>query len=102
MPEMIAVVDRIAEDPGFRSDFYLVFDIREAEYTAEIDDGDAFVAVLQRRGDYFRNRIALVVPEALHVLAKLFCLLAHAKGIERMQCFTDIGKAREWCVETPR
>jgi len=97
MPEMISVVDAVAEDPRFCSNFTVIFDIRNANYTAELNDGDAFVAALKRREVNFQNRFALVVPESIHILAKLFCLLAQVSGIDRMQCFTDIGEARKWC-----
>lgn len=96
MPEMIAVVDQIAEDRQFRSDFPVVFDIREAEYTAEIEDGNAFVAALDRRESAFQKRFALVVSPALELLGTLFCLLAQVKGIDRIKCFTDVDDARTW------
>ena len=97
MPAMIAMVDEVAMDPRFRSHFAVIFDIRAADYTAELNDGDAFVAALKRRDQDFQSRFALTVPESLHVLAKLFCLLAQVSGIDRIQCFTDIEEARKWC-----
>ncbi len=90
------MVDQIADDPRFRSDFPVVFDIREAEYTAEINDGNVFVAALERRERAFQMRFALVVPESLKVLATLFCLLAQVKGIDRIKCFTDMPEAHAW------
>jgi hypothetical protein len=96
MPEMIAVVDQIADDPQFCSDFPVVFDIRDADYRAELDDGNEFVAALDRREGAFQKRFALVVPESLQPLATLFCLLAEVKGIDRVKCFTDMREAHEW------
>ena len=96
MPDMIAVVDQIADDPRFRSDFPVLFDIRDAEYTAELNDGNEFVAALDRREIAFQKRFALVVPPSLQVLGTLFCLLAQAKGVDRLKCFTDTRAAREW------
>ena len=96
MPEMIAAVDEIAADARFHSGFSVVFDIQDAQYTAALDDGNAFVAALERRAGNFQKRFALVVPESLHVLGRLFCLLAQVKGIDRIQCFTDLAAAREW------
>lgn len=96
MPLMIAVVDQIAEDHQFRSDFPVIFDIRDAEYTAELDDGNEFVAVLDRREKAFQKRFALVVTPSLQVLGTLFCLLAQVKGIDRIKCFTDMREAHEW------
>ena len=97
MPAMIAVVDEVAMDPRFDTHFTVIFDIRDADYTAELNDGDAFVTALNRREADFQNRFALVVPGSLLVLAKLFCLLAQVSGIDRIQCFTDIGLAQTWC-----
>ena len=42
MPAMIAVVDEVAMDPRFCTHFTVIFDIRNADYTAELNDGDAF------------------------------------------------------------
>lgn len=96
MPELTAVVDQIADHPQFRSDFPVVFDIRDSEYTAQINDGDEFVAALDRRESAFQRRFALVVPQSLEMLATLFCLLARVKGVDRIKCFTDMGQAHEW------
>jgi hypothetical protein len=97
MPSMIAVVERAAADPRFRSRFTVVFDLREAQYTAELSDGDALAAVLKEKRTDFQNRFALVVPESLHVLARLYCVLAGMGGFDKIRCFTDLREAREWC-----
>jgi hypothetical protein len=97
MQEMIGVFDRIAEDARFQSSFFVIFDLREGDYTANIADGDDFVAALQRRQDYFQARCALVVPQHLRFLAKLYHLLAAARGFDRMRSFTDPETARAWC-----
>ncbi len=96
MTEMTAAIDQIADHPQFRSDFPVVFDIRDAEYTAEINDGNEFVAALDRRESAFQKRFALVVPQSLQVLATLFCLLARVKGVDRIRCFIDMREAHEW------
>jgi hypothetical protein len=98
MPGMIAVVDRIAADNRFRSDFAVIFDIRQCEYTAELADGDMFVQALHRRQESFQNRFALVVPDSLLVLASLFCLLAQVGGVDRIKSFTRIEDAGDWCA----
>lgn len=97
MPAMIAAVDEVAADREFCSQFTLVFDISGGNYTAELDDGDAFVNLLKRRQDDFRGRLALVVPDSLVVLANLYCLLARVAGIDRMRSFTDVQEAERWC-----
>ena len=97
MPEMVAAVDRVAEDPRFGSGFAVVLDLRKADYTAELEDGNAFVAALRRREADFQGRFALLVPERLHVLATLFCLLADTAGVDRMKCFRDEAEAELWC-----
>ena len=97
MGEMIAVVDALAEDLEFNPDYSVIFDLSNGDYTAELQDGDDFVAVLKRRMPYFKNKFALVVPPHLHVLAKLYSVLAAAGGFDRMQCFLDIDQARIWC-----
>jgi len=97
MPAMIDVVDAIAEDPAFDSDYCVLFDLRGGDYRAELSDGDAFVKALMRRKEFFQNKFALIVPEHLHFLAKLYSVLAATGGFDRMSCFTDIDAACEWC-----
>lgn len=97
MPEMIAVVDEVAEDPAFQPGFRVLFDLRNGDYNAELRDGDAFVSALKRRMADFQDRFALIVPEHLHFLAKLYSVLAEVGGFDRMKCFTDFDEARKWC-----
>lgn len=97
MPAMIAAVDGVAADPRFASHFSVLFDLSHAGYTAELNDGDAFVATVKRRQNDFRGRFAVLVPEHLHFLARLYSALAGAGGFDRMQCFTDAQKAQSWC-----
>ena len=97
MPDMIAEVERVAADPRFRSEFTVIFDLRDAEHTAELSDGATLSAVVKQKRIDFRNRFALVVPERLHLLANLYCELARMAGFDKMQCFTDMAEAREWC-----
>ena len=97
MPEMIATVDMIAEDPLFDSSYCVIFDFLKGDYKAELRDGDDFVAALKRRAPDFQNRIALLVPEHLHALGKLYSVLAAVGGFDRMNCFADPEKARTWC-----
>ncbi len=97
MPEMIAVVDAIAEDPEFNSDYSVIFDLRKANYTAELRDGDDFVSALKRRIPDFQNKFVLVVPKHLHVLAKLYSVLATVGGFDQMKCFLDLDEASDWC-----
>jgi hypothetical protein len=101
MPEMIAVVNAVAEDPRFNSHYTVIFDISNAEYTAELSDGEAFVAVLKRRMNDFKNRFALLVPQHLQFLAKLYSVLASTGGFDRMQCFTELKEAEAWCRTSP-
>jgi hypothetical protein len=97
MPEMIAVVERVAGDPRLLPHFTAILDIRDAEYTADLNDGDAFVEGLKRTEKYFQNRFVLLVPESLHFLGTLFCLLAKASGVDRMKCSMKIEEAEAWC-----
>lgn len=97
MPEMVAVVDAIAEYPQFDSLYNVIFDLREGNYTAELRDGDDFVAALKRRMEQFQNKFVLLVSPNLHVLAKLYSVLATVGGFDRMKCFLDINKAKAWC-----
>ncbi len=96
MPEMIAVVDAVAEDPDFDSTYPVLFDMRNGDYTAELKDGDDFVVALKRRIPDFDDKFALVVPPHLHVLAMLYSVLAATGGFDRMKCFTNLNKALEW------
>lgn len=97
MAEMIAIFDQIASDPNFHSHFTVLVDLRTARYTAELADGDALVAVLKQKRTDFQNRLALVVPQSLHVLAKLYCAMVTLGGFEKIQSFTCIDQAEEWC-----
>ena len=71
MTAMIAVIERVAADPRFRSEFTVIFDLRAATYEAELADGEALAAVLGKKRADFQNRFAVVVPESLHFLARL-------------------------------
>jgi hypothetical protein len=97
MPAMVDVVDAIAEDPAFYSDHCVLFDLSNGDYRAELSDGEDFVKGLMRRKEFFQSKFALIVPEHLHFLAKLYSVLAATGGFDRMKCFTDIKAAREWC-----
>jgi hypothetical protein len=97
MPAMIAVVDQAAEDPRFSSSYSVIFDLTHAVYTAELSDGEAFVAALKRRLPDFQDKFALAVPPELHFLAQMYCVLAKVGGFDRMQCFTDLDEACRWC-----
>jgi hypothetical protein len=101
MPGMIAVVERVAADPGFKPEFTVVFDLREASYAADLQDGDALAAILRQKKSDFRSRFAVVVPESLHFLAKLYCQLANIAGFDRIRCFTAMEEARQWCRGSP-
>lgn len=52
---------------------------------------------MKRRQNDFQGKIALVVPEHLHFLGRLYTVLAAVGGIDRMRCFTVIEEARQWC-----
>ena len=101
MSSMIDVVQQVADDPGFSSHFTVIFDLREAEYTAELSDGDALAAVLRQKTDRFLNRFAVVVPESLHFLARLYCALTGLAGFDKIKCFTDMAEAERWCGSPP-
>jgi hypothetical protein len=97
MPDMIAVVDAVAEDPDFDSSYSVIFDLLKGDYTAELRDGDDFVKALRRRMPDFQNRFALLVPKHLHALGRLYCVLAAVGGFDRANCFTDSKEAKAWC-----
>jgi hypothetical protein len=97
MSGMIAIFQKVAEDPRFRSYFTVTFDLRKATYRAELADGDALVAVLNQKKTDFQNRLAVVVPESLHLLARLYCALTTLGGFDKIQCFTSMNQAQEWC-----
>jgi hypothetical protein len=96
MPAMVDIVDDIAENPEFHSEFCVLFDLRDADYRAELSDGEDFVKGLMRRKEFFQGKFALLVPEHLHFLAKLYSVLAATGGFDRMKCFTDITATCEW------
>ena len=97
MSAMISVMREVAADPLFHSHFTVTFDLREASYTAELADGDTLAAVLRQKKSDFQNRFALVVPESLHFLAKLYCSLVTMGGFENIKSFTSMDRAQEWC-----
>lgn len=101
IPAMIDAVEGVVTDPRFHADFTVILDLRQADYTPELSDGDAFAGELKKRKDDFRNKFAIVVPEELHFLAKLYCVLAKVGGFDRMRCFTDMQEATAWC-QPPR
>jgi len=96
MSIMISIFDQIAADPRFHSHFTVLLDLRNGRYTAELADGDALAAVLKQKRTDFQNRLALVVPESLHLLARLYCTLVALGGFDKIQCFTDMEKAEAW------
>ncbi|MCE9614285.1 MAG: hypothetical protein K8T26_08415 [Lentisphaerae bacterium] len=97
MTGMIAIVEAVASDARFRPHYTVLFDLRHARYTAELRDGDALAAVLKLKKNDFQNRFAVVVSPSLHILAKLYCLLADMAGFDHIQCFTDFAEAETWC-----
>lgn len=99
MDAMLRVIEKVAEDSLFQPRYTITFDLRSGGYTAELSDGDAFAEVLKRRKDHFLNRFAIVVPESLHFLARMYCLLAAMGGFDRMRCFTSMDEALQWCRE---
>jgi hypothetical protein len=101
MASMIAIIQQVAADPRFRSQFTVTFDLRATTYTAELADGEALVAVLRQKKTDFQNRFAVVVPDALHVLGKLYCLLAAMGGFDKIKCFPSIEEAQAWCRIPP-
>ena len=100
MAKMIALFDQIAEDPCFHSHFTVLVDLRAARYTAELADGDALASVLRQKRTDFQNRLALVVPQSLHLMARLYCSLVHLGGFDLIHCFTEIEQAEQWCRAT--
>jgi len=101
MAEMIATIRKVAVDPDFRPSFTVTFDLRAATYTAELPDGDALASVLRQKKGNFQNRFAVVVPESLHVLGRLYCALAAVGGFDRIRCLTSMEQAEAWCRQQP-
>jgi hypothetical protein len=95
MPEMIHTSDTLADDPRFRTEFRAIFDLRTVSYTAELSDGEDFVAALNRRMADFQGGISLVVPEILHGLVRLYAVLAKVSGYDGISCFIHMEKALE-------
>ena len=100
MSGMIAIFQKVAEDPRFHSHFTVTFDLRKATHRAELADGDVLAAVLNQKKTDFQNRLAVVVPESLHLLARLYCALTTLGGFDKIQCFTSLDQAQDWCRAT--
>ena len=101
MSAMITIIGQVVADPRFHSHFTVTLDLRTATYTADLADGDALASVLRQKKTDFQNRFAVVVPESLHFLARLYCALAVIGGFDRIQCFTNMAQAQEWCRVQP-
>jgi len=101
MSAMIGIIQQVSTDPHFRSHFTVTLDLRSATYTAELADGDALATVLKQKKKDFQNRFAVVVPESLHIMAKLYCLLTSMSEFDKIQCFTSMDEAQEWCRRKP-
>jgi hypothetical protein len=97
MASMIAAIERLAADSEFQSSFTVIFDLRKTQYEADLADGDALAAVLRQRRGRFANRFAVVVPESLLFVARLYCLLADMAGFDHIRCFIDMEEAHAWC-----
>ena len=97
MAGMIAFMDAVAADPRFQPHFTVLLDLRDADYAADLEDGEALVAVLKRKQQKFQGRFAVVVADSLYLLAKLYCVMARMGGFEQIQCFNDLPQARAWC-----
>jgi hypothetical protein len=97
MPETIAAIEEVERDSRFRPEFSLLLDIRAADYTADLQDGEVLAEVLRARRTAAPERIAIAVPESLVFLIKLYCLLANVAGFPAIRCFTDAAAAEEWC-----
>ena len=97
MPEMIGIMEEVAADTRFHSDFTVTLDLRMATYTAELSDGDALAAVLNQKKMDFRNKVAVIVPQSLHFLVRLYCALTALGGFDKIQCFTSMDEALKWC-----
>ena len=96
MPAAIATIQEVAADPLFKPHFKVVFDLRRCGYTAELKDGDELAEVLRQRKNNFQNSFAVVVPQSLHILAHLYCLLSKMAGFDKIMAFTDMSEAEQW------
>lgn len=97
MGGMIVVVNQAAMDPRFRSHYSVLFDLRTADYTADLEDGEVLAAELKQKRREIQGRFAVVVSDGLFLLAKLYCVMARMSGFENIQCFNDVDQARAWC-----
>lgn len=100
MAGMIAFVEQVAVDPQFRPHYTVILDLRTADYAADMEDGEKLAATLKLKRTDFQNKFAVVVPDTLYLLAKLYCVMSRLGGFEKIQCFTDLDQARAWCRST--
>ena len=97
MSSIVSIMDRVSADPRFRSHFKIILDIRNAQYTADLDDGHILTKAIIQNRHHFQEGIAMVVPDSLSFLARTYCQLSSLGGYDRMASFTDISEARRWC-----
>jgi hypothetical protein len=92
----IELIRELAEDPGFRSDFLVLVDLREAGFAPSSEEVRRIVDELGSRSDKFRNRIAMVAAGELSFgVARMLTSFAEARGL-RMAAFRDPEEAERW------
>ena len=97
MAGMISFVQQVAADPQFRPHYTVILDLRNADYAADLEDGDKLATTLKQKRTDFQNKFAVVVSDPLYLLAKLYCVLSRMGGLENIQCFNNLEQARAWC-----
>ncbi len=79
---------------GFATDYRVLADLRNVEYVPSPDEALDIAANLQRYAEYFRERVAVVLPShALPVVSRLAEISREAKGVA-LSLFTDPEEAR--------
>lgn len=100
MTGLNAFIQQVPADPRFRPHYTVILDLRTANYVADFEDGEKLAAVLKQKRTDFQNKFAVVVPDELYLLAKLYCVMSRMGGFEKIQCFNDLEQAHAWCRST--
>lgn len=90
-----AIAD-VADDPGFRSQYRTLVDLRSIHYVSSTGDIHSLVNSLARVKHLFTERVAVVVSgKFIFGLARMAEILADNSGF-KMRAFEQLSAARHW------
>ena len=98
-PSSLDTIQAVASDPAFGSDFGVLCDFREIQYTPAISELTDVGRFLAMPGIFKGHKIAMVVSSPTHrALANILAAVANAWGTH-ISVFTHIAEAEAWLGE---